>query len=290
MWFLTEYGLYEVLMQSRKPVAKEFKKEVKAILKQLRQCGVVITESATQEVIDFQAKFGTRRIRKTFRESTDIEATWNEYRTLSKIERDAHRIDNDDRINACNIIVDELSDYIANNTASMKTSKIILYKEVIEDVLKQKNTWTNKKYGGKISNQTRRIKELEQKIDELTPPERVYITLDYSGFSENYMYENGHKSYAYISWINRFPTWELPTKEEYELYQDIDFTKPIGIHIKYVCKRKMDHTNLNKAFLDQLFNRYLGVDDNIVKCEQSEVIGYCDSFSDGKIIFAIYNL
>ena len=28
-WFLTEDGLYEVLMQSRKPIAKAFKKEVK---------------------------------------------------------------------------------------------------------------------------------------------------------------------------------------------------------------------------------------------------------------------
>ena len=28
-WFLTEDGLYEVLMQSRKPIAKEFKKKVK---------------------------------------------------------------------------------------------------------------------------------------------------------------------------------------------------------------------------------------------------------------------
>lgn len=37
MWFLTEDGLYEVLMQSRKPIAKEFKKEVKQILKDLRK-------------------------------------------------------------------------------------------------------------------------------------------------------------------------------------------------------------------------------------------------------------
>ena len=29
MWFLTENGVYEVLMLSRKPIAKEFKKEVK---------------------------------------------------------------------------------------------------------------------------------------------------------------------------------------------------------------------------------------------------------------------
>lgn len=31
MWFLTEDGLYKVLMQSRKPIAKAFKKEVKKI-------------------------------------------------------------------------------------------------------------------------------------------------------------------------------------------------------------------------------------------------------------------
>ena len=36
MWFLTEDGLYEVLMQSRKPVAKQFKKKVKKLLKDLR--------------------------------------------------------------------------------------------------------------------------------------------------------------------------------------------------------------------------------------------------------------
>lgn len=35
-WFLTEQGLYEVLFQSRKPIAKAFKKEVKKILKQIR--------------------------------------------------------------------------------------------------------------------------------------------------------------------------------------------------------------------------------------------------------------
>ena len=39
MWFLTEDGLYEVLMQSRKPIAKEFKKQVKAILKSIRTNG-----------------------------------------------------------------------------------------------------------------------------------------------------------------------------------------------------------------------------------------------------------
>nr|DAH73290.1 MAG TPA: BRO family protein [Caudoviricetes sp.] len=38
-WFLTEDGLYEVLMQSRKPIAKEFKKQVKTVVKELRKTG-----------------------------------------------------------------------------------------------------------------------------------------------------------------------------------------------------------------------------------------------------------
>lgn len=37
--FLTEDGLYEVLMQSRKPIAKKFKAEVKKILKDIRTTG-----------------------------------------------------------------------------------------------------------------------------------------------------------------------------------------------------------------------------------------------------------
>lgn len=38
-WFLTEDGLYEVLMQSRKPQAKQYKKGVKEILKSIRRTG-----------------------------------------------------------------------------------------------------------------------------------------------------------------------------------------------------------------------------------------------------------
>lgn len=44
MWFLTEDGLYEVLMLSRKPIAKEFKKQIKEILKTIRKNGMYVTE------------------------------------------------------------------------------------------------------------------------------------------------------------------------------------------------------------------------------------------------------
>lgn len=45
-WFLTVDGLYEVLMQSRKPIAKQFKKGVKQILHEIRTKGGYI---ATQQ-------------------------------------------------------------------------------------------------------------------------------------------------------------------------------------------------------------------------------------------------
>ena len=38
-WFLTEDGLYEVFMQSLKPIAKQFKKKIKEILKEIRKTG-----------------------------------------------------------------------------------------------------------------------------------------------------------------------------------------------------------------------------------------------------------
>lgn len=51
MWFLTEDGLYEVLVQSRKPIAKAFKKEVKHILKNIRKHGGYLTPEKIEEVL-----------------------------------------------------------------------------------------------------------------------------------------------------------------------------------------------------------------------------------------------
>lgn len=50
-WFLTENGVYEVLMQSRKPIAKEFKVQVKAILKEIRLHGGYIPGHNKKELI-----------------------------------------------------------------------------------------------------------------------------------------------------------------------------------------------------------------------------------------------
>ena len=62
-WFLTEDGLYEVLMQSRKPIAKAFKKEVKEILKSVRRHGAYMTDRTLEEALanpDFGIKLLTK--------------------------------------------------------------------------------------------------------------------------------------------------------------------------------------------------------------------------------------
>lgn len=50
-WFLIEDGLYEVLMQSRKTVAKQFKKQVKEMLKSVRNHGAYMTENTLEQAI-----------------------------------------------------------------------------------------------------------------------------------------------------------------------------------------------------------------------------------------------
>lgn len=47
VWLLTEDGLYEILMQSRKSIAKQFKKGVKKILHEIRTTGRYATQPLT---------------------------------------------------------------------------------------------------------------------------------------------------------------------------------------------------------------------------------------------------
>ena len=69
-WFLSENGVYEVLMQSRKPVAKEFKKEIKKLLKAIRTRQIVVRskdeiklELARAKVLEIQSQTEKQRLR-----------------------------------------------------------------------------------------------------------------------------------------------------------------------------------------------------------------------------------
>lgn len=52
-WFLTEDGLYEVCMQSRKPIAKQMKKEIKQYLKSIRLTGAAIPVGNEEKMVSY---------------------------------------------------------------------------------------------------------------------------------------------------------------------------------------------------------------------------------------------
>lgn len=56
VWMLTEGGLYEVLMQSRKPIAKQFKKGVKRILHEVRTTGGYISTTPNDTPEEIMAR------------------------------------------------------------------------------------------------------------------------------------------------------------------------------------------------------------------------------------------
>lgn len=69
MWLLTEDGLYEVLMQSRKAIAKKFKKKVKEILKDIRKHGIYATDGVIEKMLnDPDTMIKTLQTLKTERE------------------------------------------------------------------------------------------------------------------------------------------------------------------------------------------------------------------------------
>lgn len=287
-WFLTEAGLYEILFQSRKPIAKAFKKEVKAILKELRKTGVVITESATDEAIDFNKKYGKYRIRKTFTESTDIRATYEEYAALSKIERDAHRIDNKDRIRNCKSILDVIETKIANDITTMRGSEVLALRELALDIQADITKLHNKRNSGIKSAQTKKIQQLEeQAIQEEDDAE--YFLINKHPFSNNFLYDyvpgGRTKSVAYRGWINNLHLEEyLPTE-----YPSLDTTKPMKIILLYGHMPKFDTVNFEKSIIDQVSN-YYGFDDKLIKSATQELHSYVDNYQEGYIYLRLENI
>ena len=291
MWFLTEDGLYEVLMQSRKPIAKAFKKEVKAIVKQLRQTGVVITESATEEAIDFESKYGKYRIRRTLAASTDLQAEYEQYMRLSQIERDKRRINNDRRIKDCKIIKQAVEDKIANEATTMKPSQILAHQELLLDIQKDITTMSNRANGGLKSAQTKKIQKLEQEIVKDDNNESEILELDWKTINNHGYTENLRLEYSpekkrmvrtadYNKWLRDF---------DYSDFRPLncDITRPMIIYLHFGKLAKFDTSNLEKSTIDVIAD-YYGFNDNLIVSivTTSQIV---DTYYDAFIMFDLIN-
>ena len=166
MNIIPESDVYRLIFGSHLPEAEKFEKWVmEEVLPQLRQRGVYMTESATQEAITYDSKYRVNIIRRTFRETTNLEETWREFKELSQIERAAKRLTGKECINRCNQIIDELSKYKENNK-EMPYYKHALYDAIIIEALNERNRLSNKSNGGIKSGMTKQIKNLEQELEQ----------------------------------------------------------------------------------------------------------------------------
>ena len=108
--FLTESGLYEVLMQSRKPIAKAFKKEVKEILKSVRKHGAYMTDRTLEEALE-NPDFGIKLLTKLKEEKEARK------KLEAKVEEDRPKVIFADAVSSSNtsILIGDLAKILKQN-------------------------------------------------------------------------------------------------------------------------------------------------------------------------------
>ncbi len=296
--FIKEQTMYMLIAKANNSRALEFMRWVADILVQLRKTGVVVLDNATNEAIDFEKKYGKYRIRKTFMNSKDLRADWEQFKELSFKEWKSKRLNGKDRIKLQEIIFDAIQNRLTDNLTDMRGSEMLAMQELLTEIKDYTLKLSNNINGGYKSGLTKKINKLEQQVIDLEREEiplENFVKIPIHLFSCNYMYGADKKrTNSYNKWINNFmylyQTNKNPTKEEWEEYKGIDFNKPIEIYIKYVCKQEFDVDNGNKALIDVLFNRIFKVDDNVNDRVIAERLDTCNSYGDGEIYYYIRNI
>lgn len=80
-WFLTEDGLYECCMQSKKPIAKQMKKEIKQYLRSIRLTGAAIDDE--RKTVDyyfssFSDDLKTKIFNEMYKKNQELEEMYND--------------------------------------------------------------------------------------------------------------------------------------------------------------------------------------------------------------------
>lgn len=310
---INESGVYSLIFGSKKPEAKAFKKWVTSeVLPQLRMSGVYITESATQESIDYQSLYGKNRIYNTFLNTVDLEAEYQRFYEMSKAERKARHINNDIRITCSKIVQKAIADRMALSLTEVPASKLLAMKELSEQIQVDITKLSNKANGGFKANMTRKIKAQQQQLEfmetELTEARNQYnelyeehkriqeqgedtelIEINYFGFSNNDMYDyidgKVRRTQKYNNWINHFPIDSIDM-----LSEDVDFDKPMACELYFDHGKRFDVHNFIKPMLDMIARANNKDDRNIrkVSCVTNELVD--DHYKEGRIYLKLYNI
>lgn len=270
--FIPEYIMYPLIGKANNERATKFMLWVGQVVVQLRTTGVVITEKATEEAIDFEKKYGIYRIRKTFTNSTQLRADYNEFNKLAK----ENRLSGQDRIKRLNIIFDSIQKKLNTNLNTLRGSEMLSMQELLTDISQDTKKLSNKVNGGIKTGQTKMIKKQQDFIEWIYPDNDEYNVINYHGFSIDCI-ENYNKAYWF--WKKNFP-------EDKIVKQDLDFNKPVYIWLKFDHKNDFDVTNFHKTFIDRLCAIY-NVDDKYIQIKQCETNKYVDHYTDGKCYYIL---
>ena len=307
--YFNESQLYDFMLEANSKQCKPFRKWIcNEVLPSIRQNGCYISDTATQEDIDFESLYGIRRIYDTFFNSTDVEAEYNRFYELSKAKRanNHHAFNNQDRIKLSKKIVEALENKARFAMASRESiSKILSYQELQTRVQTDITELSNRYNGGIKAQQARKITQLELEkqnlITELNDTKELlvqqqscdvpFLEIPYRGFSTNKMYEpkfgKFKRTKEYNYWENHFPKYLLRNKS---FTEHIDYNKPICVEMYFLSNGKFDVDNFSKPLLD-VISRTLEVNDKIftktICCECNEKVE--DHYKDGKIYLRMYN-
>ena len=309
--YLTESQLYDFMLEARTDKCKPFRKWIcEEVVPSIRQNGCYITESATQDDIDFESLYGIRRIYDTFFNSDDVITEYNRFYELSKAKRlkNHHAFNNQDRIKLSKKIVEALENKSRFAIASKEPIyKIMSYQELQTRVQSDITELYNRYNGGIKTSQKKQIKLLEAENESLTielnnikkdleavqqqGDDIPFLEIPYCGFSSNRMYEpkfgklKATKQYNY--WRNNFPKYLIRNNS---FTAHIDYTKPICVEMYFLTNGKFDVDNFSKSLLDVIANA-LNINDKVftktICCECSEKVE--NHYTDGKIYVRMYN-
>ena len=307
--YFNESQLYDFMLEANSKQCKPFRKWIcNEVLPSIRQNGCYISETATQEDIDFESLYGIRRIYDTFFNSTDVIAEYDRFYELSKAKRanNHHAFNNQDRIKLSKKIVEALENKSRFAIASREPIyKILSYQELQTRVQTDITELSNRYNGGIKAQQARKITQLELEkqnlITELNDTKELlvqqqscdvpFLEIPYRGFSTNKMYEpkfgKFKRTKEYNYWENNFPKYLLRNKS---FTEHIDYNKPICVEMYFLSNGKFDVDNFSKPLLD-VISRTLNVNDKIftktICCECNEKVE--DHYKDGKIYLRMYN-
>lgn len=302
-WLINESGLYSLIFGSKLDNAKKFKKWVTSeVLPSIRKHGAYINDDESTVNQDY-IKYTYGQLKETFtncaienlQDVYDECLQWHKenktripYANNSKRRKGTKHTATDSKLMIMQKIIATLE---ARNTILCESGKFGLISEinnVVKLIKDDITTQNNRINGGKLGSKTKKIKEIEDKLNYHIPKLDDYLCLDIHPFSTNYLYshKNGYttRSEGYNRWIKNFPNEVVIDK-----FGDIDLNKPTRMWVKAICKDGFDTDNILKSLQDQIV-RCLGANnDNNITIAGVEIIGRVDSYKDGNIYIILRN-